>query len=152
MKVTKAWVFQVCFGKHIADRDCRHTITKTLWPSDPANTCENKQVSVTKKKNQPHTTSDSLALILEFKNVFSSLRIKFLFHWSQQTPFDFDKATISFEVFCFLLICICVWRFILSSKPFLRVTWNRPSFPAVWAPHWLEDNSQTDKECLPHDR
>lgn len=105
------------------------------------------------KKTQAHTTSDSLALILEFKNLFFfSLWIKFLFHWSQQTPFDFDKAKISFEVFCFLLTCVCVWRFILSSKPFLRVTWNCPSFPAVWAPHWLEDYSQTDKECLLHDR
>lgn len=106
MKVTKAWAFQVCFGKHIAVRDCRHTITKTLWPSDPANTCENKQVSVTKKT----PTSDSLALILEFKNLFfSSLWIKFLFPWNQQqTPFDFDKAKISFNVFCFLLICMCV--------------------------------------------
>lgn len=33
---------------------------------------------------------------------------KILVHWSQQTLFDFDKAKISFEVFCFLLICMCV--------------------------------------------
>lgn len=27
---------------------------------------------------------------------------------SAQTPFDFDKAKISFDMFCFLLICMCV--------------------------------------------
>lgn len=106
-KVTKAWVFQVCFGNHIAARDCKHTITKTFWPSDPANTCENKQVSVTKKK----PTSDSLALILEFKNLsfFSLFMDKILVPLkSAQTPFDFDKAKISFDMFCFLLTCMCV--------------------------------------------
>lgn len=66
-----------------------------------------KQAGICDKKTP---TSDSLALILEFKNLFfSSLWIKFLFPWSQQqTPFDFDKAKISFDVFCFLLICMCV--------------------------------------------
>lgn len=104
------------------------------------------------KKTTPHYIRQ-LSSDLQFKNLFfSSLWIKFLFHWSQQTPFDFDKAKISFEVFCFLLICVCVRRFILSSKPFLRITWNRPSFPAVCVPHWLEDYSQRDKECLPHNR
>lgn len=71
------------------------------------------------------------------------LWIEFFLHWSQQqTPFDFDKAKISLDMFC-LLICMCVCRFIPSSKPSPPVTWNRTSFQAVWNPGCLKDYSET---------
>lgn len=68
-----------------------------------------KQAGICDKKKKP--TSDSLALILEFKNLsfFSLFMDKILVPLkSAQTPFDFDKAKISFDMFCFLLICMCV--------------------------------------------
>lgn len=67
-----------------------------------------KQAGICDKKKP---TSDSLALILEFKNLsfFSLFMDKILVPLkSAQTPFDFDKAKISFDMFCFLLICMCV--------------------------------------------
>lgn len=62
-------------------------ITKPLWPSDPANTCANKQGSVTRAP-----TSESLALILEFKNLGVFPRFK------DKIPFPLKPAANSFRL------------------------------------------------------
>lgn len=54
------------------------TITKTLWPSDPASTCENKQGSVTKAPYIRELGSDFR--VQESGGFFPALRIKFHFY------------------------------------------------------------------------
>lgn len=107
MKVTKAWVFQVCFGKHYYSRGLQ---TQNYKDFVAFRSCKyvRKQAGICDQKKKKYIRQLSSDFRVQ-KKFFPFLWIKFFFHWSQrQTRFDFDKAKISFHTFCRLLICMCV--------------------------------------------